>query len=80
MFCCFVFILAKHGQDRKVLVLRGGEQSLGVQLFKPLLVEIPHILAKLMHAEVQAGTQAAVKRISHLGTNSTPVGLSLIHI
>lgn len=58
-----------------MLVLRGGEQSWRAPLFKPLLVEIPHILAKLTHKEVQAGAQAAVKRISHSGTNCTPVGI-----
>lgn len=30
--------------------------------FKPLLVEISYLLAKLMHTEVQAGTQVAVKQ------------------
>lgn len=75
MLCCSVFIFAGHEQDRKVLVLRGGEQSWGVQIFKPLLVEIPHILAELMHTEVQAGDKAALKQISYLGTNSIPLGI-----
>lgn len=37
-----------------MLVLRGGEQACRAQLFKPLLVEIPHLLAELMRTEVQA--------------------------
>lgn len=52
-----------------MLVLRGGEESWGeIQFFKPLSVEIAHILAELVYTEVQANDQAAVKRISHLGT------------
>lgn len=47
-----------------MLVLTGGEQSWGVQILKPLLVETSHILAELMHTEVQAGDKTAVKQIS----------------
>lgn len=72
---CFVFIFAGHEQDRKVLVLPGGEQSWELQIFKTLLVETPHILAELMYTEVQTGDKAVVMQISHLGNNSTPMGI-----
>lgn len=69
MFCwCFVFSFAWHEQDRNACVVRGGEESWGaIQIFKPLSVEIPHILAELVHKEVQAGDLAVVKRICCLG-------------
>lgn len=43
-------------------VLRGREESWGgTQVFKPLLVEITHMLAELVHREVQVDDQAAAK-------------------
>lgn len=64
-----VFVLLDMNRTGGVRVLRGEEESWGeIQFFKPFLVEIAHILAELVYAEAQADDQAAVKRISHLGT------------